>query len=72
MHAATGGGLAYGDVAELFDCVSTLNDPAERRRSADIGQQVANERYGNPERFTAAVTAALDKVAPLATEMADR
>ena len=43
-----------------------------RRRAAETGRQAANETYGDPERFTAAVTAALEKVAPLATEMADR
>jgi hypothetical protein len=56
--AALGGGLDYGDVRELLACTQALNEVATRAAMSSAGRAVADERYGDAERFVDRVSAA--------------
>jgi hypothetical protein len=59
--AALGGGLWFGDEAELFGCVEALDDERTRRALADQGKAVAGRWYGDADGFVRRVAAALDR-----------
>jgi hypothetical protein len=58
--AARGGGLWFGDEAELLGCVEALDDPVLRDTLGQQGQAVADAWYGDPHRFVDRVGRALD------------
>jgi len=60
--AAAGGGLWYGDVAQLLGAVAMLDDPAVRAGLGAQGRAVADERYGNLDHFVARVGTALEDI----------
>jgi hypothetical protein len=58
-HADSGGGLAYGDVADLLDHARAVGDPGTRARLSDAGKRYADETYGDPSAFVSRVASAL-------------
>jgi hypothetical protein len=58
-HAAAGGGLAYGNVADLLDHARAVGNPATRARLSDGGKRYADETYGDPSTFVSRVASAL-------------
>jgi glycosyltransferase involved in cell wall biosynthesis len=61
--AAAGGGLWFRDVAELLGCVAAFGDDAVRDTLGAQGRAVADERYGDPDRFVDRMAAAIETVA---------
>lgn len=57
--AAGGGGLWFDDVAGLLGCVDAVDDPGLRDTLGAQGREVADRRYGHPDRFVARVAEAL-------------
>ncbi|MHB8219258.1 MAG: glycosyltransferase [Acidimicrobiales bacterium] len=60
--AAAGGGLWFRDVAELLGAVAALEDPACRTALGEQGRAVANDHYGDPDRFVSRVGDALVQI----------
>jgi hypothetical protein len=58
-HAAAGGGLAYGNMADLLDHARAVGDPGTRTRLSDAGKRYADETYGDPSAFVSRVADAL-------------
>lgn len=61
--AARGGGLWFDDEAGLLGCVEALDDQHVRDALGAQGRAVAEDRYGEPDRFVRRVGRALDAFA---------
>jgi hypothetical protein len=63
-HADAGGGLAFGDYAELLQCVSHLADEGIRETMSSRGWKYADARYGDQQAFVDSVARALVAAIP--------
>ena len=55
-HARRGGGLWFGDAAEMITCVETVLQPRTRAALSEQGQASALATYGSTARFVELVT----------------
>jgi hypothetical protein len=63
-HADAGGGLAFGDYAELLQSVSHLADDGVRETMSSRGWKYADARYGDQQAFVDSVARALGAAIP--------
>ena len=62
-HARAGGGLAYADILDLLDHVTSVCDDSVRRDLAEKGRRYADTWYGQPSAFVEKLARSLGWVA---------
>jgi len=65
-HAEAGGGMTFGDAAELLACVSRLSDETEHATASAQGRVYADAHYGNQKSFVESVARVLSAPMPSA------